>query len=160
MPERSIYTTCALYTPGHLVHWIQARIAREGDPTKREDGTLVSVADNGWITVDVAGEVRRFWTHDPVRARHNFEASGGQVGLPGVGLLHAPTAEGRFCIRVADEEQGVTPCASPSMAGSGRAGLVQQLMSHGGFSISGQEALLAKDSPGLPPGSPAGQTLN
>jgi hypothetical protein len=104
--------TCALYTAGHQVHHIQARLgweaeARAARPVK---GTLVKVSGDGWIAVDVGGELRRFWNHDPVRARAVIEGSDGLVGLPGFDLLHAPTASGTYCICVADEERGATPC--------------------------------------------------
>jgi len=104
--------TCALYTRGHQVHYIQARLgweaeARAARPVK---GTVVSVSKDGWITVDVGGELRRVWNHDAAWARAVIERSGGMVGLPGFHLLHAPTASGTYCICVADEEQGATPC--------------------------------------------------
>src|SRR5579872_1480249 len=88
------HDSCALYTPGHQVHFIQARLAWETDPANYRNGTLVSVEDDGWITVEVDGEVLRFWTHDPARARECFEASAGRVGLPEHGVLHAPRTDG------------------------------------------------------------------
>lgn len=131
---------CALYTPGHQPHLIQTKLARDGDPAKYRHGTFVSVLDDGWITVDMAGELLRFWNHDPVRVRRCFEDSGGQVSLPGWHLLHALKGDGRrTCICVSND--GPTPCAPPSSAGSSSAGLFGLVISHGGFLVSGAEAL-------------------
>jgi hypothetical protein len=128
------YASCALYTPGHQVHFIQMRRASETDPATYRNGTLVSVEDDGWITVEVDGEALRFWTHDPARARQCFEESAGHVGLPGLGLLHAPhTDHSRYCICVATD--GPTPCVPPSTADLTPAGLVARIRSHGGFMI-------------------------
>ena len=111
-PAAIDYQACALYTPGHQTHFIQARLALEVDAAKYQKGSLVNVTDDGWINVAVDGEIRRFWTHDPARARYNVAESEGEVGLPGVDLLHAPLQDGRsiFCICVADESRGPTPC--------------------------------------------------
>jgi hypothetical protein len=131
---------CALYAPGHRTHLIQAKLARDDDPAKYRNGTLVKVADDGWITVDVDGKHLRFWNHEPTRARICFKQAGGRVGLPGHSLLYAPHREGRrYCFSVSDD--GPTPCASPSTAGSSPAGLFEQVLSHGGFLVSGAEAV-------------------
>lgn len=126
--------------PGHRTHLVQAQLARDDGPAKYRNGTLVEVADDGWITVDVDGELLRFWNHDPTWVRRCFEESGGKVGLPGWHLLHAPHGDGRrACICVADD--GPTPCTPPPTAGAGPTGLFEQVMSHGGFLISGIEAV-------------------
>lgn len=133
-------TNCALYAPGHQPHLIQAKLARDDGPAKYRHGTVVSVLGDGWIAVAVDGEVLRFWNHAPAWVRLCFRESGGQVGLPGWGLLHAPHGDGRrACICVSDD--GPTPCAPPSTAGSSPAGLHQQTLTHGGFLISGIEAV-------------------
>jgi hypothetical protein len=106
-----------MYKPGHEVHYIQARV--EGGSATYRSGTLLTVADDGWITVDVDGVVLRFWNHDPAWVRQCFEESAGEVGLPGGRLLYAPHAVGRYdaryCISVATE---VTACP-PARAGLG-----------------------------------------
>jgi hypothetical protein len=133
-----IHTYCALYTPGHKTHLIQAKLARDGDPARYRHGTVVSVQDDGWITVDVDDELLRFWNHDPAWVRRCLQESGGKVGLPGWHLFHVRHARRRYCICVADWP---TPCAPPSTADSGPAGLFEQVMSHGGCLISGIEAV-------------------
>jgi hypothetical protein len=131
---------CALYAPGHRTHTIQAKLARDDDPAKYRNGTLVEVADDGWITVDVDGKHFRFWNHEPARARICFKQAGGRVGLPGHSLLHAPHSEGRrYCFSVSDD--GPTPCTLLSTAGSSPTGLFEQVLSHGGFLVSGAEAV-------------------
>ena len=69
------YASCALYTPGHQVHFIQARLAWEADPANYRNATLVSVEDDGWITVQLDGEALRFWTHDPARVSQALKGS-------------------------------------------------------------------------------------
>jgi hypothetical protein len=134
------HARCARYTPGHQTHAIQARLASEVDPANYLNGTVVSVEDDGWITVDVSGEPLRFWTHDPTRVRHCFEESGWHVGLPGYGVLHARSARGgRYCICVSD--RGPTPCAPPSTASSSPEDLYERVLTHGGFLVAGTEAL-------------------
>lgn len=51
---------CGLYKPGHLVHWIQARVKRNEErvPVK------VDVLDDQRIRVLTAGEVQVFYHHD------------------------------------------------------------------------------------------------
>jgi hypothetical protein len=111
-----------MYKAGHEVHYIQAWV--EGDFANYRSGTLLTVADDGWITVDVDGVVLRFWNHDPAWVRQCFVESAGQVGLPGGRLLYAPHAVGRYdahyCISVATE---VTPCPPA------RAELAEQVIS-------------------------------
>jgi hypothetical protein len=131
---------CALYTPGHQTHLIQAKLARDDDPANYRHGTLVSVRSDGWITLDVDGERLRFWNHDPQWVRRCFEESRGKVGLAGYGVLHASYLDGRrACICVSDD--GPTPCAPPSTAGSSPAGLREQVLTHGGFIVAGSEAV-------------------
>jgi hypothetical protein len=132
------HSSCALFKPGHQVHYIQAKLAGECDPANYRTGEVVKVDDDGWITLDADGEVLRFWSHDPARARQCFEESFGRVGLPGRSLLHAPTAKGRYCICIA---QNATRCASVSSADLSAAGLVERVITHGGFLLPAAEIL-------------------
>src|SRR5262249_51828696 len=88
------HAVCALYTAGHKVHFIQAKLAWQESRASYLTGTLISVHDDGWITVEVDGKVLRFWNHEPQRARRCSEESGGRVGLPGHCLLHVPSKAG------------------------------------------------------------------
>jgi len=134
------HSVCALYKPGHQVHFIQAKLGWQENRANYRTGKLLSVEDDGWIAVEVGGELLRFWNHQPERARWCFEQSGGRIGLPGYGLLHAPNKRGgNYCFCVSPG--GPTPCARPSTAGSSPAGLVEQVKSHGGFMVSGADTL-------------------
>jgi hypothetical protein len=133
------YQACGLYTPGHHVHFIQAKKAWEGDQANYRNGRLVSVDDGGWITVEVGADILRFWNHDPKRAKLCFAASAGHVGLPGWGLLHAPDKGDRYCICVSTE--GPTPCVPPPPPTTDPAELVKQLETYGGFMVEGKGIL-------------------
>lgn len=131
---------CKLYTPGHRTHLIQATLARDGDPANYRHGEVISVQDDGWISVDVDGRAMRIWNHAPAWVRRCFQESDGHVGLPGWNLLHAPRRDGRrACICVSHD--GPTPCAPPSTASLSPAGLHGQTLTHGGFLISGIDAV-------------------
>ena len=101
---------CSIYRPGHEAHWIQAKLAREEPPAAVRFGTVVSVEDDGWITVRVDGGRVRFWNHDPRRAREFLRKSEGRVELPGYGLLRAPHRDGKGCLSVS--MYGPTLCSS------------------------------------------------
>jgi len=147
MPMTVDHTTCALYTPGHQVHFIQARLSAEDDPVHRRMGKLLALDDNGWITVDVDGELLRFWNHDPGRARACFATSSGNVVLASRGLLHAPHEGGRCCMCITTDAP--TPCMAAPAAGSE---LADQVMTHGGILVSADElrTYLSANHPGLP----------
>jgi hypothetical protein len=138
-PDHVDHTKCALYTPGHQVHFIQAKLSWEGDPLKHRSGTLVSIENDGWITVEVAGEQVRVWNHEPARARRRIEAAGGLVVLQEQHILAAPGANGNPFFSISDT---ATACVPPSEeADNSPTGLVEQLMSRGGFMVSGAEVL-------------------
>jgi hypothetical protein len=139
IPDPIDHTICALYKPGHRPHFIQAKLSWQGDPAKYRSGTLVSVDDDGWITVEVDGETVRVWNHDPVRARHLIESSGGRVVLRDPQILATPSANGNYLFSIAD---AATACMPPSAtADNSPAGLFEQVLSHGGFMVSGIEAV-------------------
>ncbi|MGW2227179.1 hypothetical protein [Streptomyces formicae] len=68
------HDTCDARTPGHQVHWIQARDSAK-DPGPLVDVLLSShdVRDDGRIALHVLGPTRgvpaTLWTHDPGRLR-------------------------------------------------------------------------------------------
>jgi hypothetical protein len=138
-PDLADHTRCAMYTPGHQVHFIQAKLSWEGDPLKYRSGTLVSVEDDGWITVEVDGAEVCVWNHEPARARHRIEAADGLVVLREPHVLATPTANGNALFSISD---AVTACVPPSAeADNSPAGLHKQVLTHGGFMISGIEAV-------------------
>jgi hypothetical protein len=137
--DRVDHAKCALYRPGHQVHFIQAKLSWEGDPLKYRSGSLVSVEDDGWITVEVDGAEVRVWNHEPARARHRIEAAGGLVVLREPHILATPSADGNALFSISET---VTACVPPSAeADNSPAGLHKQVLTHGGFMISGIEAV-------------------
>jgi hypothetical protein len=139
VPDPIDHAICGLYKPGHQVHFIQAKLSWQGDPAKYRSGTLASVDDDGWITIDVDGETVRVWNHDPVRARRLIEASGGQVALRDPHILATRSATGNYLFSIADT---ATACMPPSATSDNSpAGLVEQVRSRGGFMVSGAEIL-------------------
>ena len=138
-PDHADHAKCALYTPGHQVHFIQGKLSWEGDPLKYRSGTVVSVDDDGWITVEVDGAEVRVWNHEPARARHRIETAGGLVVLREPHVLAAPSANGNALFSISDTVTACVPLsAEPD---NSPVGLVEQLLSRGGFMVSGAEAL-------------------
>jgi hypothetical protein len=97
---------CGLYRPGHQVHQIQVRLAREGT---RQQGRAVGVDQEGWIQVEVGGSIERFWHHDSERAQEALDAGNGVVEVSGKGLLMVMQKDGSaYCLCVS--KTGATPC--------------------------------------------------
>jgi hypothetical protein len=141
LPAPIPFSTCALYTPGHRVHFIQAKLSWESDREMLRRGRLVTVDDDGWITVDVGGDEVRVWNHEAARAHACIEAAHGHVMLKGYGVLAAPSERGRpyFCIG-----DVATPCAPPDPEpDNSPEGIVAQVLSRGGVMIPGVEAIRA-----------------
>jgi hypothetical protein len=93
---------CGAYTPGHDVHYIQARLSGEngmGMPARIE-----RVDDDGTIEF-VDGST--LWNHDPERLRVILERFGNDVFLMSRGVLRLPNDTGAYLICVADT---VNPC--------------------------------------------------
>jgi len=100
--------SCGLYRPGHQVHMIQARLARQG---RRIPGHVTGIDGSGWITVETALGTERFWHHDAPRAQEVLEEAGGDVEVSEKGALLAHTAGGTYFLCVSKVE--ATPCVSP-----------------------------------------------
>jgi hypothetical protein len=69
---------CGSFLPGHTVHWIQARKARE-DATGREAGQVIETGP-GWLLVRLDdGTHRRYGNHDIPRLDRLLEEHGTRV---------------------------------------------------------------------------------
>lgn len=63
---------CPSFRPGHMTHWIQAKLSWSRDADQRWPVDGVVVEDSGLLVLAMAdGTVEHRWTHDPrfVRAR-------------------------------------------------------------------------------------------
>ena len=139
MPEPVSCSDCALYTHGHCVHPIQARLGWETDPATRTQATVTDLTYDGWITLDADGTTRRYWNHDLAAIRRAVAASGGRAELPGFAQLRLPHDGGCFvlCIDAAHS----TPCRGRDTGGNTPEDLARRLLTHGGGLIPGADAL-------------------
>ena len=107
---------CCLYLPGHQVHWIQVNHARGDAEHRPEEGRLLAVEDDGLVVIDVDGEERRLWNHDPSRLSDLVARQRGRVfHQPRWGLLRSPSESNGsyscFCVTEYDNP-GRVPCAA------------------------------------------------
>ena len=125
---------CGLYTPGHEVHWIQG--LRYRDPEHPPvAGRLVEVGADGIIVVEIGGEVRRFWNHEPQRFAHFAARAHHHVDLQARwGMLGLPHKSGTYCFCIADPDDHRTCPETPPQGA-----LLELMESAGGFSISAAE---------------------
>jgi hypothetical protein len=127
-------SACALYTPGHRVHFIQAKRGWEADPATYRTGALLSVEDDGWLTAQLEGETVRLWNHEAARLRRIAQPAGLRVALTRYGVLHVPHERGRYCFSVSTD--GPSPCQGPAPAATRP---MQRIASHGGFLLPAEE---------------------
>jgi hypothetical protein len=100
---------CALYSPGHTVHFIQARHGWE-ERRPKVPGRLVAV-DGNLIVVRMAGRERRYRNHEPERLRSAAERAGGEVILQaGLALLTVPHEGGGYVFSIADADEPWRAC--------------------------------------------------
>lgn len=88
------YVSCKKYTPGHQVHFIQARKSREGPAGEAK--VIEAVDDDGTIRF-TDGTTK--WNHDARRVRALFEHAGPAARLRGFNVL----AIGSYLVCVGDE---------------------------------------------------------
>jgi hypothetical protein len=112
------------------VHFIQAKLAWER-PAEQRAGRAVSFGDSGWVTVELDGERRRLWNHEPPRLRAALEAASGKVVVTPRSLLYVPHPKGRSCFCVSTD--GPTACQGQPPSGADPA---ERIRTHGGFLLS------------------------
>ena len=103
---------CGAYTPGHDVHFIQARQSRESG--MGEPANVRSVDDDGTIHF-ADGSIR--WNHDPDRLRAILDRHGNDVFVASHGLLRIPNERGTYLICVAKTPDPCRPETSKVIPG-------------------------------------------
>ena len=137
--------SCQSFTAGHRVPWVQAQRARRADPPDHYiECEIIDASDDGWITVVLSstGESIRFWNHEPQRLRHLVGLAGLEIN-PRWSILcrrysggrDTFVSLGRTCDTCVFEEPTIDPAQDLADA------LFDRLQTHGGFTISGPEAL-------------------
>ncbi len=128
---------CQSWAAGHRVHWVQGlRAANSSDTDPYVGCRVTDASDDGRFTlvVTATGEEFQYWNHDPVRVRS-------LVGRPNLevnqrwSILRQRTnggGSGHVSIRTTPSS-----CVFEDPTGP----LHEQLVTHGGFSISGPDAL-------------------
>ncbi len=123
---------CKAFTPGHQWHFIQVTHSWDDERGFYQPCAVTACSNEGWLTVQIEdeSEIHLLWTHDQERGQ-------GFVGEANLEInrrfsLIRTVGENYLC--VADK---VSSCIVESAAGS----LFDQLLSHGGFTVSGREVL-------------------
>ena len=94
--------TCGAYTPGHDMHFTQARLCWEAGPGVPNQ--IEQVDDDGTIHL---ADGTTLWNHDPERLRLILERYGPDVFVASHGVVRVPNETGSFMICVA---QAPDPC--------------------------------------------------
>ena len=102
---------CESFTPDHVVHHIQARLAREDTETPDLAGRLVEVDPDGTLVIDLGDRTVRLWNHDPSRLKRLVDQNAGLVRWrPRWGLLSTPSADGQYLFCVSQDLEHRTAC--------------------------------------------------
>ena len=116
---------CGAFTPGHDVHYIQARLSAEhgmGIPAH-----IDRVDDDG--TIHFADGTTQ-WNHDPERLRTILERFGNGAFLMSRGVLRLPNGTGAYLICVADAPDPCRPETSDVIPGES---IIDEIKRRGGF---------------------------
>ncbi len=145
MSNQSPLRRCPLYLPGHNVHFIQFRLTWNEPQHDPIPAKLLEVRDDGELTLDVDGELRRYWNHSPDDVARAMTRYDGEFELVGYGVLKVARRFHRvgqgipvFCVADIDSEYRY-PCPNPDDPLP--ADPIERLMKTGGFVMSGPEAL-------------------
>jgi hypothetical protein len=140
MNEAPTPLCCGLYKPGHEVHHVMA--LKIGNDTEHVPlpGRVLDVSDDGIVRIEVDGEVRRYWHHEPDRLRFRSDANGGNVELHPpwsyITIPEPPETDGGYAFYLGDPDNHV-PCPTEPLVGDP----LDLLSTTGGFSMSGQDAV-------------------
>ena len=144
-PRPSDPDACQSWAAGHRVHWVQAQRARRStEPGEYVPCEVIAATDDGWFTVVITatGAVVEVWNHDPERVRQLVGMKGLEINEHWSILCrsYAGGWDTFVSVRSTTCPCVVEPPTIPSTDDLADA-LFDQLQTHGGFSISGPEAL-------------------
>jgi hypothetical protein len=131
---------CGLYRPGHNVHQIQANRSLGDDENPPERGRLLHVEPDGLVVIEVDGDERLLWNHDPQRLEQVVTANHNLIlHQPRWRMLRSPDPSGEseafICVaRYGDPE--VVPCSVVPPSGDP----LERLATAGGFLITFDDA--------------------
>ena len=111
--DHPITRRCALYTPGHSVHPIQARLAWQ-NPAAYVRGEVLDI-DDAIVVATEDGDVRRFRNHDLDRFAKIVLDVGPGMTLCAKGVLRVDRPDGggfMFCA-APDVGESLGPCLDP-----------------------------------------------
>src|SRR5665811_265161 len=94
---------CAIYRPGHAVHFIQARLSWEAAQRQAPEIGQIFAIEDGLITVVLEDGVRHFQNHDLVKVRQAVAEYGRTAAIQTHGILKIGEFA-KFCVKVADGE--------------------------------------------------------
>ena len=129
---------CQSWVPGHRVHWVQGmRSNRSDTPGSYVPCMIIDISVDGWFTLVLTdtGETRRYWTHDIEKLRVLFGEDRVEINEHW-SVIHQ-RVPGGGSTNYMSITQDPRPCVFTDPDGE----LHEQLETHGGFSISGEEAL-------------------
>ena len=128
---------CQSWAAGHRVHWVQGLRAANSSDTDPYVGCRVTEAsDDGRFTlvVTATGEEFQYWNHDPVRVRSLVGRPNLEVNQRWSILRQRTSGGGGGHVSIRSTPSS---CVFEDPTGP----LHEQLQTHGGFSISGPDAL-------------------
>lgn len=129
---------CQSWVPGHGVHWVQGmRSNRSDTPGAYVACMITDISVDGWFTLVLAesGESLRYWTHDLEKLRVLFGEDRVEINQ------HWSVIHQRQPDRTATHYMSITQNPRPCVFEEPEGELHELMETHGGFSISGEEAL-------------------
>ncbi len=125
---------CDLYIPGHMVHWIQARLAWEHP---RESAVLEGVQGQV-VTVRFPDRIARYRNHQVEALLDVAERGSSVLASTQYGTLSVPSDHGSlWCFCIADADEPWRACSVAPMDPLSYRDLIDRLEDRGGFSIPG-----------------------
>jgi hypothetical protein len=134
---------CDLYIPGHVVHYIQARLAWEHP---REWAVLEGVQGQV-ITVRFPDRIARYRNHELEALLDIAEPGSSVLVSQQYGTLSVPTGRGTLgCFCIADADEPWRACSVAPRDPVSYQDLIDRLEDRGGFSIPGALLPLLDDA--------------